>query len=146
MPKQEKIAWILGIGSLLIASNMAAGLANILHLQDGLVSGHDGLMRLCLKVIIAGILFESIGEFIRRRPSDEVDMDERDQEIHAKADRFGLFVFAALITSSIFSLTAWQMAGVTSVEIPAMAACLILVMVAANVGRHIAEIYHYRIA
>ncbi|SDE53433.1 hypothetical protein [Kordiimonas lacus] len=146
MPKQEKIAWILGIGSLLIASHMAMELPGLLHVENGLVTSHDGLMRLCLKVIIAGIMFESIGEFIRRRPSDEVDTDERDEEIRATADRFGLWVFAALVTSSIFSLTGWQMAGVTSVEIPTMAASLILMMVTSNIGRHIAEIYHYRIA
>lgn len=145
MPKQEKIAWILGIGSLLIASHMAMELTGLLHLQEGLVASQGGLLRLCLKVTLAGIFFELVGDYIRRRPSDEVDMDERDKDIYAKADRFGLWVFAALVTGSIFTLTGWQIAGVTAVEIPVMAACVILAMVAANVGRHVAEIYHYRI-
>lgn len=145
MPKQEKIAWILGAGSFLIASNMLRELLELLTVEDGLVTAGAGLLSVCLKVIIAGIFFESIGEFIRRRPSEEVDMDERDKDIHLRADRFGLWIFAFLVVGSIFSLVGWQMAGITAVRIAPMAGCLIFAMVVANLGRHVAEIYQYKV-
>jgi len=144
MGKQERMAWIMASGSALIALYLLGGFADLLRLNDGLVTNAPGLLRLCIETAVLSAALEIGAGFIRRQREDAVDRDERDEAIRRRANIASLTAFGLMATACVFTTMPMGFLGVHAVDTGTMGGAMVCLLALSSLTRHIAEIILYK--
>ncbi|MBL4789119.1 MAG: hypothetical protein JKY60_08740 [Kordiimonadaceae bacterium] len=145
MTKHEKTAWIMTLGSALIAFYLGSYLPGLITVSDGIITSHAGLEYVCLKVIIISAIVEIIAGYVAKRNKGAVEIDERDVLIKYKASHFSLLFLTVGLVGAISMALITQAVLVSALDITVMFAVMLLLLNATWVVRHGTEIVLYRI-
>lgn len=144
MNKQERIAWVMAAGHLLIAVWLINNYMALLTLQDGILTNLPGLLPLSLKAIGFSIALEIACNIITHRKVDAVDVDERDRSIAFRANHVAHLAFGGLVCIAVFSLIPWNVASIQAVSTGTMGGALICLFSIASLSRRAAAVVQYR--
>lgn len=143
MTRYEKTAWVLALGSIFITYYLGSAF-RLITFSDGVITAHNGLGYVCLKVILIMVVIEVAAELLNKKAAGKVECDERDEGIKLRASHIGLMFLSVMLVGGVAMLLLTQMLTIRALDITVMFALMLYLLNITWVVRHGAEIYLYR--